>query len=209
MALQIQDAGAVAGRLREFFRLTGTVKPELEEFVLPTVLVGDLSNGAKPSTRRHAAVFADRGATVGEVPLFRLEIPGGIIGVVTEWSFTSDTSAQVLRVNAGTTILDADLPTIIDPVFTDERLTLGADAAGQPPAQLPGGVLLSGSRVAQLGTFQKRVTEGPNTFQSTQRPQGWVIGSGTPDRFGFLEFAGEIVNLRTRLQIEWDEYQIV
>ena len=88
--------------------------------------------------------------------------------------------------------------------FTDERVRSPTGTAGQQPA----GVFASGTQPGALGVQQVRI-RSIDSIDNSFRPNGWVLGTGAPGVFGFIEFVSAVTNLRVEGTIEWDEYQIV
>ena len=198
----IQRPG-IAERLVDFFRLTGSVQLELEEFVQPNVIVGDLSQAGTPPKRRHASAQFAQGAVVAEFFQARLEAPPGVLLDIKRLSF----SASAVRVFVGFDRSFAPPPaTPIIPQFTDGRL--------RDVAAVPSAALLIGTGGAGLAPAWSIMVDRTILLETEFYPKGWLIGvgettdpvtgSGIP--FSTLEFSADVVNVGMRMAIEWDEY---
>ena len=197
MGIPIQDGGQLSERLQSLLHLQGRLPLTFEQFVLPVIMVGDLSESGLPALRRAASVVVDVAAVAGEIPIMRIEVPPGVVIVVRSIQYMIDGSDTALRVNFGSSLAQNDLLTIHGARFTDLRLVAG-----------PGAVVTSGTTVAGLAAFQARypivrATDDPLPLL----PDGWIIGTGER-RFSFLEFGIETANIRARSTFQWDEYQL-
>ena len=197
MALPIQDGGLIATRLQKLLGIQGRVRVNLEEFILPTIQVADLGRGALPPERRHVSARFDQAAVIAESCVVRLEAIPSTILVVTDIHITPIGNTGFLLGNFTSTI--AAPPNIAIKQFTDNRLTQDQEK--------PAGVLAFGTQNANLGIIPwmaQLEADIDNHFQ----PEGWVVGSGVPGQFGFLELQVNIANTRAIGSIEWDEYQL-
>jgi len=204
LGIPIQDGGLLSGRLQRLLQLQGRVPLEVEGFVLPTIQVGDLSDSGIPAVRRHVSTFVQQNAVVAENAIMRLDVPPGVLCEIRNFSVFPDANVG-MRIGWGSTLAAVDLPSVSgSTIFTDLRLGV----LSQNP-QVPAGVMTHGTSVAGLATFQKRLTaSGTIGSELFFEPKGWIIGSGRPVAFGFLEFGFDVVNTRVRMNIEWDEYQL-
>lgn len=202
MAQTIQDPG-VGAALQRLFGLQGRVRPALEEFVVPTVQLADLSLGAPPPLIRHASCRTSIAAVAGERPVFRFESVGGMICVIRRIFLFSATGASnpsfAFRGNAAT--LGA-LGTVATKSFTDGRLLPGTPWG----AQQPSGVLTIGTQAGSIGTvhWEARM-EAVGGLEIVPRG-GWVVGTGRPGLVGFLEGQVATNNIALALSMEWDEF---
>lgn len=198
MAKQIQNP-TVGDVLRQAFDIKGRVSPLLEEFVVPTVLIGDLGRGAPPAFIRHAVARFSQGAVVGQRAVWRFEMPGGMIAVMRRFWYRPVGSNGSIVTFFGSSI--APPAGTATKVFTDGRL------AGQ---NNPAGVLTFGTQVGNLATnqFVINAVQDPDAF-AFEPPAGWVVGSGIAGQFGFLEQNFSVDNIGIDVVMEWDEYQIL
>lgn len=203
MSQKIQRPG-VGAALQSFFRLTGSVAPTLEEFILPVVVVADIAKQENfvPPLRRHCAVMVNQAAVTDEGFQARLEVPPGIIADITRVAFVS---TAPFKINAAFDASFVTPPvTVVEGVFTDSRI--GGVAGGV----IPSSKLLVGTDTGTVVGSRWSLHFDPLVeAQAAYHPQGWLIGFGDPDNFGFLEFASDVDNLAIRINLEWDEYLIV
>lgn len=203
MAIPIQNP-LVGSVLHRAFALQGRVAPQLEEFVVPTVSLGDLSLSLGPSVVRHAAAVINMSPVVGERPILRFESIPATICVVRSVSLRTGTANNWTVHFPGTAAVLGALATVSTKSFTDGRLLPGTPSG----AQRPSGVLTTGTQVAAFAT---------NHFQTTipaeglvyRPPGGWVVGTGHPSLTGFLEMQVVGTNLTVAGGLEWDEYQVL
>lgn len=199
MAQPIQTP-QVGSALQELFRLQGRVRPALEEFIIPTVQVGDLTFGSAPAKRRHVTTFFNVPAVVGERPVWRWEIPGGIIGALTSfWVEPPAATPGSVSVFFGSSIAAPATQAVAS--YSDGRIL----RAGE----LPAGVVSFGTQVGALAarTWEKRAQPTPDS--RTWETPGWILGTGVPGQFGFIEFACNLLNASVNVCMEWDEFQLV
>lgn len=196
MGLKIQRP-FIAEALQRLFRLTGSIQMQLEPFVVGTVQLADLSLGSEPPISRAANASFFQAAVVGEVPVWRLEIPGSAIMHVKSIELLSATSSKVFALFGST---------IPPPAATAVKSMVDGRLLAE--SQLAAGVLTFGTQVANLNPIQWRgliVADVPRVF----RPNAWIVGTGEPDVFGFLEMQLNVPNIGVDVNVEWDEYQIV
>lgn len=188
--------------IQQAFDLQGRIQMVVEESIVPTVSLGDLSLGSPPPNLRHATASWDESGVAGERFVARIEVPGNIIAVITRINFIPRGSTIEMVADFGSSF---PIPTsgAASKRFTDERVR----APGGSPAQQPAGVVTTGTQVAALAVqpFRMRAIDAvDNIFD----PKGWILGTGRPGQFGFIEFAAGTANVRIEGTIEWDEYQI-
>ena len=197
MAIPIQ-VPTVGAALQRLFRLQGRVKPALEEFILPVVKIADLSRSEPPPLTRGATARFFRAAVALEFGTFRFEIPGEMIAHVRALYLTPNGSAGSFRFHFGSTI-PAPSGTA-QKSFTDLRLL----QLGQSPA----GVLTFGTQVAVLTPLQFQVA-AEDLLTYKLEPDSWIVGSGVPGVFSFLEGQFSVLNTAINVSMLWDEYPIV
>lgn len=197
MAIKIQDGGAIATRLQKLLSIQGRLAPDLEEFIIATIQVADLSQGGIPPVSRRAAVQFLEAAVVGELTAWRFEMPGSTLAIV-RYLEVMPAADDLLQIHFGSEMTPPANQSV--PVFIDGRIRHGT---GENPA----GVVFSGTQIGGLTTPQEfqRVDADPSTRIVDP---GWIIGSGLPEAFDFLEFSLSTPNQGTRVTMEWDEYQI-
>jgi len=202
MAQPIQDP-TVGGALQALFSLQGRVRPALEEFIVPTVRIADLSQGATPAISRHASAAFNQAAVAGEHAQLRFEMIPGALAVIRRLHLVADTDTMI-RINfPGNAATLGALGTVAAKGFTDGRVLAGSPGGEQNPAA----VLTYGTAVAPLGAFQV-FFQALATEEVNIEPRGWVVGTGRPDLYGFLELDTYSLNVQLRGSIEWDEYQL-
>lgn len=191
----------VSTLLQRAFGIQGRLRPQLEESIVPTVSLGDLSEGSEPPITRHVSVFGAIGLEVNERPIWRLEVPGNVIAVLTRLNFRAATAQDVL-VHWGASLSAGAFPgTMTTTGYTDERLQ--SDQGG---AQIPAAVVLTGTQVATIAS-EARIRINPPPDDKDFFPKGWVCGTGRPGQFGFIEFSASVIAQSFFIEMEWDEYQ--
>jgi hypothetical protein len=191
----IQSPG-VGSALTRLFRLTGIVRPRLEESVLPVVLVADISQPRTPEVLQSAHATFNQAAVAAESCVFRFEVPPSVVARIDEVTLLAGPAATsvptVLAVNFGSTIA-APANTALKE-FTDQR-AIGA----------PAGVLTFGTSAAGLGVairYRIPLLAGGLVY----RPRNWIVfGDQAAGLFGFLEFDASIVNTEFRVGLRWSE----
>lgn len=200
MGLPINDP-SVGAALQELFGLQGRVRPVLEESIIPTVQVADLSEGSRPARIRHASAHFDVGANAVEHFVARLEAPPSVLMELTSFRL-APLSAGEVQVFFGSSI---PVPsTFASKAYTDQRVR-DTKSGG---TQSPGGLLTIGTQVASLGTVQWGIFLNADNLLYEYSPKGWFVGSLAPAGFGFIEFSFGSNNVRVRGSMEWTEYQI-
>ena len=200
MGIRIQRPNITAA-LQRLFRLTGNPQFELEPFVIGTVKLADLSVGSEPAVRRHVVSKFVQAPQSGERCLWRIEVPPSVICVVTDLSVKPGSGSTNVFMAPTSEIASADLDLTAAASFTDGRLQF-------PSLQEPAVSVVHGTRVTEVpGVWQLSAVAIPDT--AVWKPTGWIIGSGTLDQFGFMEFGVSGGNQTITVTLEWDEYQIV
>lgn len=184
--------------LTDHFRLISRVNPELEEFVVPTAQVADLSLGATPPICRSATMQFSNSPVAAQRSVWRIESPPGIILKIKHfWVLNVDVAGD-LTVHFGNSL--AVVPTVAATSrFTEGRLT---------GAELPGGLVLHDTQVATLAAFEWRRFLGV-LGEIEYSPPNWVVGTGRPGEFGFIEFLATAIQNSVNVAIEWDEFSVI
>lgn len=202
MAQPIQDP-TVGVTLQKLFSLQGRVRPALEEFIIPTVVVADLSPAAAPPIRRRAGAFNAHAAVVGEFFTLRFEMPATTFAVVRRIMVSAAVGGDLLFNFPGNAATLAALASTAGKSFIDGRLLPGAPSG----AQLPAGVVTSGTQAAALTPTPFAWPRATGEVSNIE-PTGWVVG-GFPSLTGFLEMQLDVANTGVAWSLEWDEYQLV
>ena len=206
MTLEIQNNRAGAA-LTDAFDLKGRVRVELEEFVVPTVLVADLSAGSPPAVQRTATAYFSQAAVGGQRACFQFIVPGGTVAVIKRISFygiVTATDAWFLLFSAESAALGKPANEATKS-FTDGRL--------QQTGAAPSSQLHYGHKISTLAAdwalplFMTDQTYG--SAEAVYEPKsGWVVGSGKPGVSSYLEGAFDGVNMAQAGVIEWEEFQV-
>lgn len=195
----------IAEALQQAFQLQGRIRPVLEESVLPVVVLGDLGEGQAPATSRRATALINETATVGERFVMRFEMIPGTIGVVRQINLRASVDfTNFSWVNRGNAAVLGALATTAAKGFMDGRILPGS---GKP--QQPAGVLTTGTQIGALLGGVGQIDLGTEGIRYTIPGGGWVVGTGAPGLFGFLEFQIATNNILVEGSIEWDEYPLV
>lgn len=197
MSIRIQGPD-VARRVAEFFGVRGKYRPEVEEFIVPTVQVGDLSVPGLPPVSRHASCRINVAPTAGEYSMFGLAALPGLICVITDIDVFSSVANSVVA-----DFRDERAMTPLTAFFTDNRLTLGQ----RFPAQVPAAVIGANTEVMILAQQAWGATL-PASIPRHFSPKGWVIGSGLAGGTGHLHLSLTTVNVGLFGSVEWDEYEV-
>jgi len=195
----IQRPG-VGTLLTDFFRLTGRVSPKLEEFVVPTVSVGDLSKGSPPPVCRSVSGRFSIGITAGERAVWAFTMAPGTIGRITSLSMLNVDVAGNFTVHFGSALAVFPTTAITASLFTDGRLSAGDEE--------PAGKLFTDTQVGALTAFEWQRNVGIGEVVD-YRPPNWLVGTGVPNVTGTLEFLCTGVANGVVFTMEWDEFQIV
>lgn len=182
--------------LRAAFKLRGRVRPALEEFIVPTINLGDVGQGQPPGTPRAAWGHIFVGAVAAEYARWRLEIPERTIAHVT--------AIHIRPATAGTLrIKNQNVPGVVNTSqqarLTDERLV----DTGEDPAA----TFIYGTDVNPLTNFNF-ATWAPVTGLIF-RPSWLVIGTGEGSNAGSVAFGFDTANVACFFGLEWTEYPIV
>lgn len=193
MPKQIQNP-TVGQILQRAFGLQGRVQPALDEIVVPVVSIGDLGQGNVPPVTGRATSWAFENPGAGDYARARFEVPGSIVALIEAVHVRLSASGNfgVRFTNTGAAIGTAQPKS-----YADGRLT----TAGLSPA----GVLTAGQDPAALAGRQANywaTTDGISLFPN------WIVGSGDPGQFGFIEFAPGTAATAMSLNIQWREYRI-
>ncbi len=197
MGFKIQRPDIWSG-LQRLFRFTGRGALEFEPFIISTVQVADLSLGSQPPVRRSAAARMDQAAVALESAVVRFEMPGSGLMHIRSLTVNAVAAGGPVLAFFGSSI--AVPANTADKSFTDGRLLQAGELAG--------GVMTFGTQVAALGTIhwsRSLNADTPVVFH----PNNWIVGSGLPGQFGFLELQLLGPNVRFQCSAEWDEYSIV
>jgi hypothetical protein len=196
----------VTEQLTRLFNLTGTVSPELEEFVLPTVQIANLDLGSPPALQRTATFYAAQGAVGGERAVFQLAVPPGVVAVIKRimlFGITAQPRALLARF-AGTTATVTTPATVAGSCFTDGRL----HSTGVQPSS----TLYYNTQVSNVANADWALPLYLNnaTWNSAAREfvpnWGWVVGSGNSSESGFWEATFDIVNTAITMTLEIEEF---
>lgn len=196
MAQYIQQP-LVGSALQRLFRLQGRVRPALEEFIIPVVKVGDVSQESAPGITRHAFARFSQAAVVGQRAVWRIETPPGTLLQITRMYVRPGAAASVFGYFGSS--IAAPGSTAIK-TYTDGRIL----KQGQRPA----GVLTYGTQVGNLGTIQYGQVANPIPDEMDIHPTGWIIGSNSTTDYGFAEFNLGVDNTLCDVLMEWDEYPV-
>ena len=206
MTLEIQNARA-SQVLTDAFDLKGRVRPELEEFIVPTVTVADLSTGAPPPVQRTSSAYFSQDAVSGQRCCFQFIVPGGTLAVIKRVSFygvVTATDAWFILFSAASAALGKPA-TQANASFTDGRL--------QQTGVIPSAQLWYGTKVSPLNAdwalplFMTDQTYG--SAEAVYEPTGgWVVGSGAPGVSSYLEAAFDGTNMAQACVLEWEEFQV-
>jgi len=202
MALDITTPN-VGVELQQLFGLRGSVSLGLEQFVIPTVSVGELGQSTPPSIRRRASAQFALGAVALERPTLRFEMIGGSLAVIRRMYFTTDQTGFLHIMHRGNAASIAALANTATKSFVDGRLLAGAPSGAQQPA----GVLTFGTQVAEITDWNADIQFQSGVIFTYDEP-GFVVGTGRPGLTGFLEIQVSIVNCVLRGALVWDEYTI-
>lgn len=196
----------VTDQLVKLFNLTGSLAPELEEFVIPTVQVANLDMGSPPAIQRTATFYAGQGAVSGERFVFQLAVPPGIIAVIKRIMFYGITATPraLLAKFAGSTSGITTPATTAGKCFTDGRL---AGSGASPSSNLYYNTQvdnIAGSDwglplYLNTGTWNSGAREFIPTW-------GWVVGSGNTTESGYFEGTFDLANAAMSMTLEIEEF---
>ncbi len=207
MTYEIQNSRASAA-LTDAFDLKGRVRPELEEFIVPVVSVGDLAAGSPPAIQRTATAYFSQIAVSGQRACFQFIVPGGTVAVIKRVQFygiVSATDAWFLLFSAASAALGkpANQATMS---FTDGRLQ---QTGVEPSCQLWSGTKVSTLNadwaIPQFAPIDATYSSAECVYQPTS---GWVVGSGKLGVSSYLEGAFDGTNMAQAGVLEWEEFQV-
>lgn len=192
--IQVADIGSA---LQYLFRLQGRVRPALEEFIVPTVLVGDVSQSSPPFVSRRATAQYFINATVGEKATMLFRAPANTLAVLHRIRAMADTTKGHLIANFGQTISD---PAGVNTTeLTDSRQRA---LSGQAVCSF-----LAGTQVAALPSASFRRPLVADTPVDIDLTPGWAVGGlGVPDA---VELQFTTANVQLVGTFEWTEYVLV
>ncbi len=193
MGMPIGDP-TIGAALQKLLALRGRVVIGMEEFIVPTVQVADIGSGAAPAVTGAASAQGLVGAVAAEFATWRFEVPGSLVAKIQAIDVMVSGATQI---NASWTATGPSQAVVSSKDFTDGRLL----QLGQRPA----GVLTQGTQVGAIAPINWRAQLEANVGRRFEF-QHWLLGSGAPAQFGFLEFQAGSVNLAGILSIEWTEY---
>jgi len=191
MPIPVQNARA-SQALQSEFNLVGRYRPQLDETIVPVVLVSDVQGVSAPPLIRRAYARATCGAVAVQACGFRLEVPPGLVCVIT----------TINSLDTGNFILGFGPAQLVSPAgtasesFIDNRLTND----GQNPAA----AMTFGAQAANIAGPTKRLVNTNNLAGRSWQPN--IVVAGTNGAFGFFEiqFVGD--NVAITMEFEWTEY---
>lgn len=192
--------------LTRAFNLQGRVRPLLEEFIIPTVSLGDLSEGTAPPIGRRATCFITQAAVAGERWIGRFESIAGVICVMRRIFLASSAGGNFSWAPRGNAATLGALGTVAAKSFADGRIL-----AGNPngSAQQPSGVFTHDTAVAGIAGVVGQRDITVTGFDMLIQGSGWVVGTGHPALVGFLEMQIAANNSLVEGYLEWDEFALV
>jgi len=198
----------VSEQLTRAFNLTGSVSPELDELVVPTVQVADISQSSPPGIQRTATSYFSQPAVGGQRACFQMIVPGGTLAVIKRVSFFA--SDSLAAADAWFLLFSAESAALGKPAsqatmsFTDGRL--------QQTGVVPSAQVWFGTKVSTLSAdwalpmFYVDAALGSASAEYVPSA-GWVVGSGKAGVSSYLEGAFDAVNEPQACVIEWEEFQ--
>jgi len=200
MAQPIQDP-TVGMALQALFKLQGRVRPALEEFVLPTVVVASIAENSPPAAAGAAVLRFAQGAVAGEYGTWRFEVPGGSFAEVTRLTGQIGANGFIRLHFPGNAATIGPLAHTANKGFIDGRII---NARGQPAS-----VLTYSTQAAALGSYEWVYPVTANQTFSIDMPQGLIVGTGDESTFGFLEGQFSAVNTAIySMSLWWREYAV-
>jgi hypothetical protein len=207
MTLEIQNPRAGAA-LTDAFDLKGRVRPELEEFIVPTVLVADVSASAPPAVQRTATCYFSEAAVAGQRTCFQFICPPGTLAVIKRVSFFTNSLSAArswFLIFSGNSPLLGKPTNQADMKFTDGRL--------ERTGVVPSCQLWFGRKVSTLTAVwalpQNYVDASLGSAECVYEPKaGWIVGSGVAGESSYLEGAFDLVNTHQSGVVEWEEFQV-
>lgn len=198
----------VGENLREFFRLTGTVRPELDNFVHPSVIVGDLSASAAPVARRHASAQGVQVAAALQNAFFELSAADpNTLAVVTDiYAFALAQDQLHIAYSSGIVVGG----TVQTARYSDARVATpnALFVGGTPPAYVLQSASLAGGPINN-GLVAGRFAVPSTGVQLHLQPKGLVLlGSRAAGLASGIAFSNDSPAGTLVLTVEWDEYQL-
>lgn len=200
MPKQIQNP-LVGQALQYLFGLQGRVEPSLDEIVVPTVQIGDLSRGGPPGiTRSASAAFSQAAGGAGQFSVARFEVPGNVVARIDSMVVRVSGAAATLIITHGSTF--ATPANTAQKSLKDGRLLQAGEVAA--------GVVTYGTQGVTpfAPTTSERYFLASNALVTIPTP-GLIVGSGLPGQFGFMEFGLITPNLQLDATIQWTEFRLV
>jgi len=204
MAQPIQDP-TVGSALQALFSLQGRVRPALEEFIIPTVRVADLSRGASPPLSRIcSAAIAGIAAVVGELATVRFEVPPTLLAEILSIRYAFNAVGGLKISFPGNAAAVSGLGSTVLP--TRQGLIDGRVANQAQPAA----VITYGTQAGSLSPYQYfEQTWATNQTTHVDLPSGIVVGTGRSN-YGFMEMQWNPANTQVAgLSIVWREFAVV
>jgi hypothetical protein len=196
MALQINNP-FVGAALQELFRLQGRVQPQLDQFIVPTVQVADLSVAASPPVIRSCVSANSIAAVVGQAPSIIFNVPGGVLAIIKSLRFQVQATTN-FQVNVGNSSLSGPA-TASARTFMDGRINR---------SQEPVCTMVVGTQAAQMPSFEYRCRVVANT-ELVIVPSRWVLGRGTATDDDIIEFQfGDNDMACDNFSMEWTEHPL-
>lgn len=199
----------VGESLREFFRLVGGVRPELELGILGTVTVGDLSGSAPPVHRRHASAQGAQVAAAAQFAFFELSVldPNTLAVITDVYAFSTAADDQLRLASSSGIVVGGTVHTAR---MTDARVrtTHALFAGGTPPAYVFQSASLAGGPIAN-NLAQGRWSMGAARNTLHVQPRGLVLlGRSAPSLASGVSFSNDVAAATLVMTVEWDEYQL-
>jgi len=195
MPIPVQNANA-SQALHEEFNLVGRYRPQLDEVIVPVVVVANVEGSGIPNPTRQAVSQGQNVADVAERSVFRFETPPGVFARITQLLIRNTAGDQFTTVFFGSTI--SAPATAASKTYIDGRRR----AIGETPSC----VLAHGTQIAALAQIHAilpsyRSTSGENLFNVD-----WLVGR--TDAFDFVEMLGSALNATVDFTIFWEEFFI-
>lgn len=199
MANTIQDP-LLNDALVSDFRLYEPGGFELESFVLPTVVVGELSGARRPPIMRTCVAQFSQAAVAAQRVVFRFTAPNGTICRIKRVRYIS--GAALLPIFASLHLSAGAAPgNTAASIITDGRIT--------PNVIAPAGILQFGTRATALPAIHWRTNALSNDWRADE-PLNWLVGADVPfnapstaDR---IEFETGTDNVALDVTMEWQEW---
>lgn len=187
--------------LSHAFQLQGRQRLQLEDYIVPTIQVGNLDCGFAPAKCRSAMARIVQAAVAAEFAVFRLQADEGVLLEVVE----------IIAQPASTGALEIDLEQSITgattegtgKAFTDQRVELGGPGPGGQPA----GRIFRGTQAGGIsGEYGIPMTATGLVY----RPADLIVGRAPFPASSSVGFFFETaVNELAVLSIQWREWYLV